>query len=263
MHDVTSVVITGASGGIGQELAKVYAAPGVTLGLVAREAARLEPVAEACRAAGAEVEIGALDIRDRDAVHAWLAGFDARHPVDLLIANAGVSCGLGPGRSREADLDAERLAEINYKGTVHSVSGIVDAMCARGSGRIALIASLAGMRALPDMPSYSATKAAIIAYGEALRGWLRPRGISVTVICPGFVTSPMSARHRGGKPFEMPADKAARIMRRAIDRRVAFRAFPWPLVLGIRLAKLLPPRLSDLAYRPFMASVDKDPRSEI
>lgn len=263
MSDYRNVVITGATGGIGQELAKAYAKPGVTLGLVARETARLQPLADACRAAGAEVEIGALDIRDRQALHDWMVAFDASHPVDLLYANAGITCGLGPKRSRESDADAERLAEVNYKGTVHTVSGLVEEMRGRGHGRIVLIASLAGMRALPDMPSYSATKAAIIAYGEALRGWLRPSGVGVTVICPGFITSPMSARHKGDKPFEMPADRAAKIIQRAVARKKAFHAFPFPMVLGIRLARLLPARLSDIAYMPFRASVEKDPRDEV
>lgn len=263
MSDYRCVVITGASGGIGRELAKAYARPGVSLGLIARETERLETVAELCRAAGAHVEVGALDIRDREALHDWIGAFDARYQVDLLIANAGVSCGLGPGRSRESDADAERLAEINYKGTVQTVSAVVEAMRARRRGRIVLIASLAGMRAFPDMPSYSATKAAIIAYGEALRGWLRPSRVGVTVICPGFVTSPMSARHRGGRPFEMPAERAARIIQRAVGRGKAFHAFPFPMALGVRLARFLPPLLSDLAYRPFRASVDKDPRGEV
>lgn len=261
MREFRNVVITGASGGIGQELAKAYVGPGVTLGLIARKAEPLEAIAQTCREAGATVEIGTVDVRDREALHAWLAEFDAKFPVDLIIANAGVSCGLGPGRSREVDWEVERVVDVNYQGAIHTVSGIVEAMRERRQGRIVLIASLAGMRGLPDMPTYSATKAALIAYGEALRGWLRPSGVGVSVICPGFVTSPMSARHKGGRPFEMPAAKAAQIIKKAVGRNKAFHAFPLPMVLGIRFAKLLPARLSDLAYSPMRAKIEKDPRA--
>ncbi len=260
MHEPDCVVITGASGGIGTALAQAYAAPGRVLGLIARDGERLEALAERCRARGATVVTGAVDVRDRRALHHWLAAFDAAHPVDCLIANAGVTCGLGPGRSRESDEEAERLAEINYKGTVHTVSGLVERMRARGRGRIVLVASLAGMRALPDMPSYSATKAAVIAYGHALRGWLAPSGVGVTILCPGFVTSPMSARHRGARPFEIPAEEAARRMRRAIARGRAVYAFPFWLATGVRLSQLLPAPVSDWFMRPFAADIEPDPR---
>jgi len=256
------IVITGATGGIGMALARAYAAEGRVLGLTGRDADRLERIATECEGRGATVARGRFDIRDRAAVHAWLAEFDARHPVDLVVANAGVTAGLGAGRSRESDADAERLAEINYKGVVHTVSGIVEPMRARGRGQIALVSSLAGLRALPDMPSYSATKAAVIAYGDSLRGWLAPFGIDVTVICPGFVTSPMSARHVGAKPFEISADKAARIIQRGLARRRSLIAFPWPLVFGIRLNKLLPARMGDFFMKSFSAEIEPDPNRD-
>ena len=183
--------------------------------------------------------------------------------MDLLIANAGVTCGLGEGRSRESDADAEWLAEVNYKGAVHTVSALVERMRARRAGRIVIMSSLAGMRGLPDMPSYSATKAALIAYGESLRGWLRPDRVGVTIICPGFVTSPMSARHMGAKPFEISAEKAAQIIKRAAERGKTFRAFPFPLALGIRLSKFLPAWASDLCYAAMSADVKRDPRSDL
>ena len=261
-QDPRVIVITGATGGIGAALARAYAGEGVVLGLGGRDAERLDAVASECRALGATVLSGRFDIRDRTAVQEWLAGIDAQHPVDLVIANAGVTAGLGEARSRESDADAERLAEINYKGVVHTVSAIVEPMRARGGGHIALVSSLAGLRALPDMPSYSATKAAVIAYGDSLRGWLAPFGVDVTVICPGFVTSPMSARHMGAKPFEMPAEKAVKIIQRGLRRRRTMIAFPWPLVFGIRLNKLLPARLGDFFMRSFAAEIEPDPNRD-
>ncbi|POF29192.1 SDR family NAD(P)-dependent oxidoreductase [Roseibium marinum] len=254
------IVLTGASGGIGQALAREFACPGTYLALIARDEARLGPVMTEIRALGAEGEAAAIDIRDRKKLHAYLSDLDTRHPVDLVIANAGVTAGLGPNRTRESDADSDRQIDVNYRGVVNTVSGVVDAMQARGRGQVVLVSSLAGMRALPDMPSYSATKAAIIAYGHSLRGWLKPFGVSVTIICPGFVTTPMSARHKGAKPFEMPAERAAVLMRRAIERRRAFYAFPFLLAFGIRLQNLLPPILGDLFLGGFEAEIERDPR---
>ena len=252
------IVLTGASGGIGRALALGYAASGVTLGLVGRDAARLGEVAERCRAAGASVETALLDVRDRAGMAAWLGAFDARHPVDLLIANAGVSAGLGPDRSAEAEGVSERLAAINYMGMVNTVEPLLEPMRRRGRGRIALVSSIAGLRPYPDMPSYSATKAAVRAYGVALRGWLKPFGVGVTVIMPGFVTSPMSARHKGPKPFEISARKAARIIIRGLGAGRATIAFPFLLVLGLQASKLLPGGLSDVFMRPYQATVEPD-----
>ncbi|SHL74139.1 SDR family NAD(P)-dependent oxidoreductase [Roseibium suaedae] len=255
-----TIVLTGASGGIGEALAAEYAAPGIRLALIARDPAKLEALAAVVRSKGGEAETATIDVRDRAALHDYLEDLDRRHPVDLIIANAGVTAGLGPDRSRESDEDADRQLDINYRGAVNAVTGVVEAMRLRGRGQIVLVASLAGMRALPDMPSYSSSKAALIAYGHSLRGWLKPFGVRVTIICPGFVTSPMSARHKGAKPFEMSAEKAARKMRRAIDGRRAFYAFPFLLATGIRLQNLLPPVLGDLFMGGFAAEIEPDPR---
>lgn len=252
------IVLTGASGGIGAALARRLAAPGVSMLLTGRDAARLEAVADAARAEGATVETALIDVTDRDALAARLLAFDAAGAVDLLVANAGVSAGLGPGRTPERREDAERLWRVNYVGVLNTVEPLLPAFLERGRGRIALMSSMAARRPHPDMPSYSASKAAVRAYGESLRGWLGRRGIAVTVICPGFVTSPMSARHRGFKPFEMSAERAAEIVARGLARRAAFVTFPWPLALLCWLDRRLPPKLADLLARGFAAEVAPD-----
>jgi len=254
------IVLTGASGGIGQALAREFAGAGIYFALIARDETRLQPLLTDLRAKGSDGETKAVDIRDRAALHAYLKDLDERRPIDLVIANAGVTAGLGPNRTRESDEDSDRQIDVNYRGVVNTVTGAIDAMQRRQRGQIVIMSSLAGMRALPDMPSYSATKAALIAYGHSLRGWLKPFGVSVTIICPGFITSPMSARHKGAKPFEMPSDKAARLMHRAISKKKAFYAFPFLLALGIRLQNLLPPKLGDLFMGGFDVEIDQDPR---
>jgi short-subunit dehydrogenase len=258
-----TIALTGASSGIGAALAAELSQPGVRLALAGREAARLDEVAAACRSKGAVVETALVDVRDRAVLHAWLAGVDAAGEIDVLIANAGVSAGLGPKKVRERDEDVRRLVEVNLIGAIDTVSGLVEAMRARRRGHIVIVASVAGLRGYPAMPTYSATKAALIAYGEAIRGWLRPSGIAVTVVCPGFVTSPMSARHKGSKPFEMSADRAARIIAHGIARKRAVVAFPFLLALGARLSRLLPAALSDRAFEPFAAKIERDPRADV
>lgn len=252
-----NIIITGASAGIGEALAHAFARDNRLL-LVGRDRTRLEAVAARVSAEGGFAEIAVVDVRDREKMGRLLTDFDDRHPVDLLVANAGVSAGLGPGHTPEAEGVSRRLMEINYWGTLNTVEPLLARLQARRRGRIAIISSLAGLRALPDMPSYSATKAAVAAYGTALRGWLRSFGISVTVVHPGFVTSPMSARHKGAKPFEVPVDKAAAIIRRGVLAGRGRVAFPLPLVVGIRLGQLLPPYLSDLTMKPFAAHVEPD-----
>lgn len=254
------VVLTGASSGIGRALAERLAGPGVALLLIARDEGRLAETAAAVRARGGAAETAALDVADRDATAAALAAFDAAGPVDLVIANAGVSLGLGPGRTPEDADAARRLWAVNLFGALNTVEPLLPAMIARRRGAVALMSSMAAIRPLPDMPSYSASKAALRALGEAWRSWLAPQGVAVTVICPGFVTSPMSARHRGFKPFEVAPERAAELIARGLARGAPYVTFPWPLALLSWLDRRLPPRLADLAGRGFAATIEPEAR---
>lgn len=250
-----SVAITGASGGIGAALADACAAPGVTLALAGRDRLRLDRVAAGCRAKGATVAISCFDITDAAAAWAWVEDADRAHPLDLLIANAGVSSSLGPGGEPEPADAILRVFAVNTGGVLNVVSPAVERMLTRGRGRIALIGSLAGLRGMPSCPSYSASKAAVHAYGEALRGWLGPRGISVTVVCPGYVETPMSIRVAGPKPMMIPADRAARIILAAVRRGKGSVIFPAVLGVGIRMLSLLPEPLAALFLKQFHFTV--------
>jgi short-subunit dehydrogenase len=244
-----AVVISGASSGLGSALARAYAGPGVALGLIARDAARLDAVAQACRGAGATVVADTIDVAERHPVEAWLREFDRAHPVDLVIANAGTSGGSEPGEPGE-DIDiTTRQVAVNLLGAVHLAAPLVAAMAARRRGRIALVASLAAYRGLPYAPGYSASKAGLRAYGEALRAQLHPYGIGVTVVCPGFFASPMTARWDGPTPFLVSTERAAQRVKRGIDRGRGRVSFPWPLVLGMRLGDALPAAVGDRILR--------------
>jgi len=258
-----SIAITGASGGIGAALAEACAAPGVTLALAGRDRTRLESVAERCRARGAEVDLACFDLTDPAAAEAWIDAADRRRPLDLLIANAGISSGLGPDRAPEPAAAVRQVFAVNIGGMVNVVSPAIERMLPRGRGRIGLIGSLAGLRGLPSSPAYSASKAAVHVYGQALRGWLRPSGLSVTVICPGYVDSPMSARVVGAKPWMIPASRAAGIILDGIERGKARVIFPLLLAWGIWALSLLPEPIALLFLGFFQFSVRKAPQSSL
>ena len=249
------IVITGASAGIGQALARAYAAPGVTLGLVARDAVRLEACADQCRQAGATVITAQLDVRDAGAVAAWLTAFDDAHPIDLLIANAGVANTLSSASDWEDLARTREVFDTNFYGAFHTLLPVLARLRARKRGHVAVISSLAAIRGMAISPAYCASKSAIKAYGESVRPLLAADGVLLSLVFPGFVKTAMSDVFPGDKPFLWSADKAARHIRAKLDAGRAESAFPALLALGMRLLPLLPPRLGDrildrLSYLP-------------
>jgi short-subunit dehydrogenase len=245
------VIVTGASSGLGAALAEAYAGPSVTLGVLGRDGVRLSAVAGRCEAKGARVEVAAKDVTDAVAVSAWLGEFDREHAVDLVIANAGTSAGPEPDAASEGVDLATHQIRVNLLGAIHTVEPLLPAMCRRGRGRVALVASIAAYRGLPNSPGYCASKAGLRAYAEALRPRLAPRGVGVTIVCPGFFSSPMTDRFDGPTPFLLSAAAAARKVKRAIDRGRGRAAFPWPLVFGLRFCDLAPAPIGDAILRHY------------
>lgn len=242
-----SLLITGASSGIGEALARAYAAPGAHLFLTGRDETRLGAVAERCRTNGAEVTTAVVDVTDRQAMADWTAEIESRRPLELVIANAGISAGTGDGE--ESETQARQIFAVNLDGVVNTVMPAVGFMRSRGHGQIAIMSSLAGFRGFPGAPAYCASKAAARVWGESLRGHLASSGITVSVICPGFVKSRMTAVNPFPMPFLMDTEDAARIIRRGLARGRARITFPWPLAAIIWLLNALPPGLTDGALR--------------
>lgn len=240
-----SLVISGASRGLGAALALRFAAPGVTLRLVARGRTGLEAVANCCRVRGATAEIAAIDVCDADALAMQLAAWQAATPIDTIIANAGISRGHTPEGMREGRDAATAQVAVNLLGAMHLIEPLLDAP---GLRRVAVIGSVAGFVGLPDTPGYSASKAGLMAYGEALRAALAPR-VAVTVVAPGFFESAMSARFLGAKEGMVPLEAAAARVEGAIRKGAPRCAFPAPLALGLRLLALLPASLADRILR--------------
>jgi short-subunit dehydrogenase len=233
------VIITGASSGIGAALAQALARPGTRLGLIGRNTERLGAVAAGATARGARVEQGLFDLRDRAALTGFVEGFAAAGPLDLMIANAGVLDGRAPDGAIETAEAARCLLETNLFGAIDTFHAALAPMRS-GGGHIVFVASLAGLSPLPDAPAYSASKAALISYGLAMRDALRLQNIRVSVVCPGYVTSQMTQHHLGPKPFEMPADAAAQRILAGIARNKALIGFPFPLYWAARLSIVAP-----------------------
>lgn len=247
MREPKSILITGGSSGIGAALAKAYAGPGVALALSGRNAARLEAVAQACRACGAEVRSRRLDVTERDAMAHWTAEIDAAAPLDLVIANAGISA--GTGADGESAAQTRGIFAVNLDGVVNTVLPAAERMAARRRGQIAIVSSLAAFRGFPGAPAYCASKAAVRVWGESLRGHLAADGLAVSVVCPGFVDSRITAVNDFPMPFLMSADQAAARIKRGLARDQARIAFPWPLAAVVWLLAALPPGLTDRLLR--------------
>lgn len=242
---MTTVFITGASSGIGESLARLYAARGCQLGLVARRGDFLEKLADEIAPAPA---IYGLDVRDAAGLIKAATDFIARFGVpDIVIANAGVS--RGTVTEIEDDLKAfQEVFDINVMGMVNTFHPFVAPMREAGKGKLVGIASVAGFRGIPGGGAYSASKAAAITYCESLRVELRTTGVSVITICPGYIRTPMTAVNRFKMPFLIGVDDAVVRFARAIDAGTSFTVIPWTMGLAARVLRILPNWLYDRVF---------------
>lgn len=252
-----NVFITGASSGIGEALARHYAAQGASLGLVARRGGLLQQLAASL---DTPVTTYTADVRDADALASAAADFMQRYGVpDIVIANAGVSRGTLT-ELKEDTAAFKTILDINVLGLLHTFQPFIDGMRQRGSGSLVGIASIAGIRGLPGAGAYSASKAAAISYLESLRVEMRPHGIDVTTIAPGYIRTPMTDVNTYAMPFLMDADVAAAKMARAIAARRRFFVVPWQMGWLARFMRFIPPFLWDWAMKnaPKKAHLDWD-----
>lgn len=236
------VFITGASTGIGQALARHYAAQGATLGLVARRESLLQALAGSLPG---EHACYALDVRDAEALQAAAQDFMQRFGTpDIVIANAGVSRGTLTEHAEDAEA-FKTIMDINVLGLLYTFQPFVPAMVQAGHGRLVGIASVAGIRGLPGAGAYSASKAAAISYLESLRVEMLQHGIAVTTIAPGYIRTPMTDVNHYRMPFLIEADVAAEKFARAIAQKRRFVVIPWQMGVVARLMRLMPAWLWD------------------
>lgn len=246
------VFITGASGGIGQALAWRFYEEGYSLALVARRTAEIEAWAARKGLDPTRLRIYSADVSNSGSiVAAGQACLAAQGLPDVVIANAGISIGIDTAVLTDIDVIAQTFATNNV-GMAATFHSFIEGMISRGTGALVGIGSVAGIRGLPGHGAYCASKAAVISYCESLRGELRPAGVKVVTLCPGYIDTPLTQENRYSMPFLMQPDDFADKAYRAIAEGVSYRVIPWQMGVVAKLLRLLPNVLFDkaLAGRP-------------
>ena len=232
------VVITGASSGIGEALARYYARDGVVLGLISRR--KSDP-----KSLPGEVVSYAVDVADEAALAAAAQDFIHRFgPPDLVIANAGIGTGTEGAEIRDV-AKLRKILETNVVGVAATLAAFAPQMRAAGGGTLAGIASVAGFRGLAGNGAYCASKSAAITWMESLRAELHGSGVSVVCVCPGYIDTPMTRVNRFRMPFLLSADEAARRIARAIAAKRRLAVIPWQMALVSPLLRAMPAWLFD------------------
>ena len=248
-----AVFITGASSGLGEAFARVYAAQGHTLGLVARRTDRLHTLVQSLPG---QHHVYVLDVCDREVLHVAAKDFiDHVGHVDLVIASAGISAGTLTEQTDDFGM-FQSIFQTNVMATVSTFEPFIPGMVERGAGTLVGIASVAGVRGLPGAGAYSASKSAVATYCESLRLELRPRGVGVTTIAPGYIRTEMTAKNPYNMPFLMDASDFAVRAARAIALQRSYRVIPWQMGIVAKLMRLLP----DCLYDRLAVNAPRKPR---
>jgi len=239
------IVLTGAANGIGRATAEALAARGHRIGLIDRDASRLDEARARIEQTGAGVASAAADVVEPEAIKSAVANIEAAlGPCDVLVACAGV------GRMTHVpDLDTagfRTMLEVNVLGMANTFDAVLPGMIQRGRGHLVGVSSVAGMRGMPWMASYSASKAAVWAYLEGIRPALKRRGIRITTVFPGFVRTGMTLDVPFTRPVSMlEPEQAAAHMVKAIEKRPRDYTFPWGAALGMGFLRRSPNFLFD------------------
>lgn len=241
------VFITGASSGIGQALALRYYAAGYRLALLARRTAEVQSWAEANLIPVSRYQVYSADVSDIDSiVTAGQSCIALQGLPDVVIANAGISIGMDTSVREDLKVMAKTFA-TNTIGVAATFHPFVAAMAVRGTGVLVGIGSVAGIRGLPGHGAYCASKAAVITYCESLRGELKPSGVKVVTICPGYIDTPLTRQNRYSMPFLMKAEVFADEAFAAIQAGRSYRVIPWQMGMLAKLLRLLPNAIFDWA----------------
>lgn len=239
------VFLTGASSGIGEALAVEIAKNGAILGLLARREELLKEIAEKCEKVGGTARIFPFDVVDYEKVQESADKLREEFGrIDILIANAGI----GGNNKETRELQPEfvkKVIDINLMGAVNSVYAVLPQMLERKSGQLVAVSSLAGFRGLPKSAAYSASKGGMTNLFESIRLDVQDKGVSVTIIQPGFIKTPLTSGRKNKMPFLMELEDAIPLFLNAIEKKKKFAAFPWQLATFVRLGRIFPAWLYD------------------
>lgn len=251
MKNPKTIMITGANSGIGEalalEYAEEYAKKGVYLAISGRDSERLNDIKTRLEALGATVDARLIDVTDEAAMAVWVKEIAEKYPLDLVIANAGI--GITSEHKMSLHERTKKTFDINVTGVFNTIHPAIDVMKKQGHGQVAIVSSIAGFLGLPGNAAYSASKNAVRAYGEALRGTYAARNIKVNVICPGFVTTRLTANNKFTMPFLMNSERAAKIIIKGLKQNKARIGFPFPTYAFIRTLQALPYFVADRLMR--------------
>ncbi|MBC7610377.1 MAG: SDR family oxidoreductase [Polaromonas sp.] len=241
------VFITGASSGIGQAMALRFSKAGWRLGLVARRTAEVKAWADAHLIGADSYQIYSGDVSSTDSIVTAGQSCMARQGLpDVVIASAGISVGMDSSVRGDIDVMAQTFA-TNNTGLAATFHPFIETMTQRGSGVLVGIGSVAGIRGLPGHGAYCASKAAVIAYCESLRGELKPSGVKVVTICPGYIDTPLTQQNRYAMPFLMQPEAFADKAFAAIQAGSSYSVIPWQMGVVVKLLRVLPNAVFDKA----------------
>jgi len=245
MSSINNIIITGASSGIGYQLAQVYASPHTKLGLIGRNKERLDQCVIECMNKSSLVDSLVCDVRNDTLLKDWILNFDSTSPVDLIIANAGII------NTEVSNCEFEELSivkdifDINFYGTLNTVMPLLNKMIERQGGHIAIMCSLSAYYGLPVSPAYSMSKASLLVYFQSIREKLNRNGVFLSIICPGYIETPMSDQLPISKPLMVDSSEAAIIIKRGIEKKKRLVAFPFLMKLAMSFIQIMPPVIAD------------------
>lgn len=241
MTSKKTVLITGASGGLGSELALQYADQGVRLILIGRNIDALNKTAALCIKKGSKAQVIALDIRDKIKMSEAIEKLCNQHGIDIAIACAGVSSGTLDGIEKPSQV--EIIFDTNINGVLNTIMPLIPHMISRRSGSIVIVSSMASFTGLSSAPSYSATKACVRVFGEALRGYLQQYNVHAIVVIPGYIKTNMTDVNNFPMPFMISAEKAAQKIISGINQSKGLIVFPMIMYIFVKILTLLPSKL--------------------
>lgn len=239
-----TILITGASSGLGKALALSYAQNGVTLILLARSKNKLVEVQTSCVNQGAKVYLKALDVTKAEAMTNFITEACMQHNVDLVIANAGISA--GTLNAPESEAQVRKIFDTNLNGVLNTILPAIPFMIKKRSGQIAIIGSMAGIMGLASAPAYSASKAALENYANGMRAYLKKFNVHLSIVIPGYIATGMTQVNDFPMPLMISAERAAKLIKNGLAAKKGMIIFPKILYYFIRLISILPYGLRDL-----------------